>query len=550
MKRILTTVFAILMISASLHSQERAVIHNVQTPVVTDRPYNILAEITIGGSKDGLSTLKSVDVIIDGIEAKAIRNIRLMYSGGMSVLATRRECPVMNTRRGLIGAGDDTWYNPDYIMECSRVNKVKAGEPVRLVANKLLFPKRCSFYLSMEIDSRKVRDFAKSFKVEITGITIDGKFIDGREIRQKGPTDHRLGINIANGGIDGTMVYRIPGIIKSNDGTLIAVYDIRYDSMWDLQSNIDIGIRRSTDGGRTWSKEIIAMDMGEWGGLPEGQNGIGDPAILVDRQTGEIFISAIWMNGPRNSMSWTGVGRGMAPHETGQIMIASSKDDGKTWSEPLNITPQVKQPEWAMTLQGPGMGITLEDGTLVFAFQYTDIDDIIFSGVMYSKDHGKTWHTHAGAVPKTSEAQVVQLGNGDLMLNMRNQGGKGRRVAVTSDLGRTWQLHESDKTLDEPVCMGSLIRVKGEDNITGKDILLFSNPANTKQRTDITIKASLDEGKTWKECDSILLDEEEGWGYSCLTMIDRETVGILYESSTTHLVFQAVKLTDLINSGR
>lgn len=85
-----------------------------------------------------------------------------------------------------------------------------------------------------------------------------------------------------------------------------------------------------------------------------------------------------------------------------------------------------------------------------------------------------------------------------------------------------------------------------EDNIIGKDILLFSNPNTTKGRNNITIKASLDGGLTFPTEYDVLLDEDYGWGYSCLTMIDEETVGILYESSVAHMTFQAVKLTDLI----
>ena len=94
--------------------------------------------------------------------------------------------------------------------------------------------------------------------------------------------------------------------------------------------------------------------------------------------------------------------------------------------------------------------------------------------------------------------------------------------------------------------MASLLQVHAKDNALGKDILLFSNPNTVKDRKDITIKASLDGGHTWKESNQLLLDEEYGWGYTCLTMIDRETVGILYESSVAHMTFQAVKLKDII----
>ena len=94
--------------------------------------------------------------------------------------------------------------------------------------------------------------------------------------------------------------------------------------------------------------------------------------------------------------------------------------------------------------------------------------------------------------------------------------------------------------------MASLIKVEAKENVTGKGILLFSNPNTTKGRHSITIKASLDGGLSFPKEYDVMLDEDHGWGYSCLTMIDKETVGILYEGSTAHMVFQAVKLKDII----
>ena len=154
---------------------------------------------------------------------------------------------------------------------------------------------------------------------------------------------------------------------------------------------------------------------------------------------------------------------------------------------------------------------------------------------------------HNMARTNTTEAQVVETEPGVLMLNMRDNRGGSRAVAITKDLGKTWTEHPSSrKALQEPVCMASLIHVEAKDNILDKDILLFSNPNTTRGRNHITIKASLDGGLTWLPEHQLMLDEGEGWGYSCLTMIDRETIGILYESSAAHMTFQAVKLKDLI----
>ena len=101
---------------------------------------------------------------------------------------------------------------------------------------------------------------------------------------------------------------RIPAIARTNDGTLLAVYDLRYNSRKDLQEHIDIGLSRSTDGGKTWENPKPIMDMGEFGGLPQNQNGCSDPNILVDTQTGEIFVSAVWTHGKPGTHQWVGKG--------------------------------------------------------------------------------------------------------------------------------------------------------------------------------------------------------------------------------------------------
>ena len=248
-----------------------------------------------------------------------------------------------------------------------------------------------------------------------------------------------------------------------------------------------------------------------------------------------------------NGRAWVNSMDGNGMETTAQLVLSKSTDDGKTWSEPINITEQVKDPSWNFLLQGPGRGITMRDGTLVFPIQFIDKERVPNAGVMYSKDGGETWTIHNLARTNTTEAQVAEVEPGVLMLNMRDNRGGSRAVSVTKDLGKSWTDHPSSRSvLQEPVCMASLLHVKAEDNILGRDILLFSNPNSTQHRHRITIKASLDGGLSFPEGNQVMLDEDFGWGYTCLTMIDPETVGILYESSVAHMTFQAVKLTDLI----
>lgn len=351
---------------------------------------------------------------------------------------------------------------------------------------------------------------------------------------------YRVGMALRNAGDDGVAAFRIPGLATSNNGTLLAVYDVRHDNSSDLQGDIDVGLSRSLDGGQHWEPMKIIMDMETWGGLPEAENGIGDPAILVDKETGTIWVVALWMHGKPGTAAWNSSEPGLLPDQTGQLMLTKSEDDGISWSEPVNITRQMKDPSWQLFFNGPGKGISMKDGTLVFAAQYKDAEKTPHSALIYSQDKGDSWQVSNGAKPNTTEAQVVELNDGSLMLNMRDNRGGARSVAVTRDLGSTWETHPtSRKSLVEPVCMASLYRFSEE-------LLLFSNPAVPDDRYNLTIKASLDDGQSWPAEMQILLDEKNGWGYSCLSRVDAEHVGILYESSQAHMTFQLIPIRELL----
>lgn len=382
--------------------------------------------------------------------------------------------------------------------------------------------------LYVHIDGTRVKDLAKPFRLSIKA--------KGLKVEQSGKQCHRLAVRVRSAGDDGVAAYRIPGLVTSPKGTLIATYDIRHKNAYDLQGDIDVGISRSTDGGLTWGPMITAMDMGEYGGLPQDVNGIGDPCIVVDEVSGDILLFAAWTHGGKaGQAAWWTAGDGFEPAQTPQLMMARSKDDGLTWSTPVNLTRQIKQEAWHFTFQGPGRGITMADGTLVVPFQHQEADRTPAAGVMYSTDRGETWQVHEYAKINTTESQVAEVEPGVLMLNMRDNRKTGRAVYVTRDMGRTWAPHVSDGQLVEPVCMASLLK---EGNL-----LLFSNPSDPEHRRNLTIQISEDGGTTWTR--RLLLDEGYGWGYSCLTLIDKHTVGILYESSQAHMTFQAVRLKDI-----
>ncbi len=376
----------------------------------------------------------------------------------------------------------------------------------------------------------------------------------------------RPGIVVRAAGQDGCDTYRIPGMVTTSAGTLIAVYDVRYNNSKDLQEDIDIGMSRSTDGGESWEPMRVIMDMGEYGGLPQNRNGVGDPAVLYDHFTNTIWVAALWLNGsaPDRALWWDSR-PGITPQETGQIMLVKSSDDGLTWSDPVSITGQVKDPAWQLLLQGPGRGITMSDGTLVFAAQYkADLgvkaidggDYTCHSTIIWSRDRGETWHIGAGAKPNTTEAQVVELPDGSLMLNMRDDLNRmdkgetnGRAVAVTRDMGLTWSMHPSSGgALPEPNCMASLIAATMTTDGMSRNLLFFSNPDDRYDRVKMTIKMSTDLGMTWPDTQKIELCRPGGFGYSCLTMVDENHVGILYEG-VKELYFQKVPVAEFFRPG-
>ena len=526
----------------SAQKQDTVAVRETRIPVLIERQDNELFNLRIDATQSQvLNDVKlsfGKEVNLNEIEA-----VKLYYGGtesserkGKTYFAPVDYIP-SNTPGKTLAA------NPSYSILKAEVKAPKRD--VVLKVDQKLYPGVNYFWVSLQM--KPTASVLAKVSVEMTGVTMDNRTAPVKVVRKA--DTHYMGVGVRHAGEDGVAAYRIPGLATSNKGTLLGVYDVRHNNSADLQEYVEIGLSRSTDGGQTWEKMRIPMSFGEHEGLPKAQNGVGDPAILVDRKTGTIWIIAAWTHGMGNGRAWWNSQPGMDMHHTAQLMLVKSDDDGKTWSEPINITEQVKDPSWYFLLQGPGRGISMDDGTLVFASQYIGSDRIPNAGIIYSKDHGKTWHISSLARTNTTESQVAEIEPGVLMLNMRDNRGGSRAVSTTTDMGKTWKEHVSSRTsLQEPVCMASLISVKAKDNVLGKDILLFSNPNDTKNRHSITIKASLDGGVTWLPENQLLLDAGWGWGYSCLTMIDKETVGILYESSVAHMTFQAIKLKDIIKT--
>ncbi len=440
-----------------------------------------------------------------------------------------------------------------------KVSPAKAVKSVRLVsggADGFILPKDAEAVATASPDAEGRVSFKSDipvnqgdthlwFDVELTDKVPVGSKIQishaqaqmgQQKAKMETPSVHRVGYMLAFCDdevkqLDGSMRkcndFRIPGLITTKDGTLVGSFDARYDGWVDLCADIDVATVRSTDGGQTWSNPSVSLDIGAGA-----DNGCGDACIVQDSK-GRIWLQALGCHfggGRCNRISQAG----FDPKKTGQWYMTYSDDDGQTWSRELvNATKQLKKEEWVYLLAGPGRGITLKDGTIVFPAQFRQDEPkkMGTSMLCYSKDNGKTWQASKPSFPNASEAQIVELSDGSIMINCRaGKGQKARSVYVTKDLGETWERHESNaKALSEPSCQASIIAV---DSPKYGRVLLFSNPVNTGIRRQLSIRYSLDEGKTWQL--GAEYDSREGGGYSCLTMIDKNHVGLFYETSKGH----------------
>ncbi|SES12269.1 sialidase family protein [Pedobacter rhizosphaerae] len=391
-------------------------------------------------------------------------------------------------------------------------------------------------YLWLSIELKETANIKEKLQLELQYLAAK----DGEKYKfEQNKNTFYLGSTVRKHGDDQVNTYRIPGIATTNTGALISVYDVRYLNSRDLPGHVDVGMSKSADGGKTWQAMKIIMDMGE----PHENNGVGDPAVLFDPATKTIYVVALWSKGNR---SIAGSKPGLSPDETGQLVLVKSTDDGLTWSKPVSITEQVKNPKWNLFFNGPGTGSVMVDGTLVFAAQYWDENKLPHGTIIYSKDHGQTWKAGIGAKDNTTESAVVETEPGKLMLNMRDNAGRYRSISTTTDFGQSWTTHQtSGNTLADPVCMGSLIKAKVRVKGQLKEVLFFSNVNSSKDRKDLTVKASLDLGETWLASNQLLIDERPSFGYSALTLIDENTLGLIYEG-VRDLFFVRIPVSDVI----
>jgi sialidase-1 len=318
-------------------------------------------------------------------------------------------------------------------------------------------------------------------------------------------------------GQDGYHTYRIPSIIRAQNGALLAFCEGRKSAGGD-SGNIDLLLKRSTDGGRTWSAQQIVWD--------DADNTCGNPCPVLDESTGTLWLLLTHNLGTDHEKEIAA----RTSKGTRTVWVASSTDHGATWTKPVEITSTTKDPSWTWYATGPGVGIQLKHGPhagrLVIPCDHNYDDPTLkkhLSGshAIYSDDHGKTWKLGGTIRPIVNECQVVELadGRGTLLMNMRSNSGRNLRAeSISSDGGITWTPPADAPALLEPVCQGSIIR-------HASGLLLFSNPA-AKTRINLTVRASADDAKTWRE---VAVLHAGPSAYSNLVSLSATEAGCLYE---------------------
>ncbi len=282
-------------------------------------------------------------------------------------------------------------------------------------------------------------------------------------------------------GRDGYHTFRIPVLLVTKGGSVLAWAEGRQTGSGD-SGDIDIVMRRSDDGGRTWLPMRRIFD--------DEANTVGNPCPVVDRETG-----TIWLFLTRNLGTDTEETiKAGTSRDTRRVWLSRSDDDGRSWSRPADLTDTLKRADWTWYATGPGIGIQTRSGRLIVPCDHATTGTKIWrSHVIYSDDHGRTWRIGGVTGDEMNECQIVERGDGSLLLNMRSYLGRQRRAISTSvDGGLTWSVPKDDPALIEPVCQAALINVGPGPG----DVLLFSNPASVK-REKMTVQLSTDGGRTW-----------------------------------------------------
>ena len=338
---------------------------------------------------------------------------------------------------------------------------------------------------------------------------------------------------IYNQGTDGFELYRIPAIVKSKSNTLLAFAEARKARSNGDSGDIDLVVKRSSDNGKTWSKQITIWN--------DGQNTCGNPVPIVDDR-GRIHLLMTWNF---QTDKWGAITNGTG-EDSRRPYYTYSDDDGITWAQPVEITSSVKKEKWDWYATGPCHGIQIQKGIhkgrLVAQNYFTTRESgkvTSYSHIIYSDDYGKTWKpgepTPVGGV---GECSVAEIGEGTLMLNMRADEGFYRKSCTSIDGGLTWSSPQISIDQIDCKCQGSILSIGGA--------VFLSNAASATERINMTIKKSTDNGKNWKGQYTVY---EGNSGYSDIVELSDSQIAIIYEGGekryTDGLAFKVVSIKSI-----
>ena len=336
------------------------------------------------------------------------------------------------------------------------------------------------------------------------------------------PPTRSEAVDLFVSGTDGYHTYRIPALIVTKRGTMLAFCEGRRNAAHDT-GEIDMLLKRSTNGGQDWSRQDVVWH--------DQSNTCGNPCSVVDQQTGVIWLFLNWNRGDDEENQIIS----RTSKDTRRVYLSRSEDDGQTWTPPKEITAAIKPADWNWYGTGPGNGIQLRHGPhrgrLIIPCYHTKTStrNVDYSHIIFSDDHGASWWLGGSSPEGGDESVAVELADGRLMLNMRSAGEpRCRRVCFSSDGGRTWANQQADHTLIEPPCQASLVRYHWEGD-GEKSTLLFSNPANDQpdQRDKLTVRLSYDEGRTWPVARLLHAGPS---AYSSLAALPDGALACLYEA--------------------
>ena len=315
----------------------------------------------------------------------------------------------------------------------------------------------------------------------------------------------------------GSMNYRIPGVIRAKDGSIVAVTDKRKFNEGDLPQDIDIVCNRSTDGGLTWSEPYtIAQGTGV-------NHGFGDCALAWSNDDNgliAVFVGGVglWNSTPSNPI---------------RSYKSYSYDNGQTWTTPEDITHFIfgddciipEHQAWRASFFGSGNGLLTSTGRIMFVAAIREGSaQSLNNYAVYSDDNGLTWQLSGRASVGGDEAKVTELVDGSILMSIRH-GGK-RWYNISEDGGETWQPNPSTwNDITAPACNGDIIRYTSVSQGHNKNRLLHSVPKGT-QRTDVTVYVSYDEGQTWPVSKTIVPYSS---AYSSLCVLPDGTIGLYVE---------------------